>query len=309
MIEIRHLRHILALAEYKSFKRAAKSIGISQPALTISIRMAEEWFGARLFERKPRMVVPTPYGTIVIEGAKRILSKVDEVKRDVDLIHGLQKGTLRIAADPFIAEGLLGPIIGSLMKKYPKLAFDLFDSNWDDMIEMLKEGKVELIVAGYTKDADYEPKEEYVNFVSISVPPPVYFVRAGHPLAKKKKVEVEDVKKYPFAASRGRSHYYKWLSQAIGMTVEDMKRDNVKFICENFHITKTIIKNSDAISAAAHETLEYDLAEGSIVELKINWLVPHPKNVGVIGYLTNRILSPSAELLIGEIKKASGIKQ
>lgn len=309
MIEIRHLRHILALAEHKSFKRAAKSIGISQPALTISIRMAEDWFGARLFERKPRMVVPTPYGTIVIEGAKRILSKVDEVKRDVDLIHGLQKGTLRIAADPFIAEGLLGPIIGNLMRKYPKLTFDLVDSNWDDMIEMLKEGKIELMVAGYTIDPDYEPREEHVNFISISVPPPVYFVRSGHPLAKKKKVDVEDVKKFPFAASRGRATYFKWLSQALGMSAEEIQRNNIKFICQNFHITKTIVKNSDAVSAAAYETLKHDLNEGSIVELKINWLVPHQKNIGMIAYLTNRILSPSAELLIGEIKKTSGAKK
>lgn len=305
MIEIRHLRHIMALAEYQSFKKAAKSIGISQPALTISIRIAEDWFGAKLFERRPRMVVPTPYGSIVIEGARKILVKVDEVKRDVDLMHGLQKGTIRIAADPYLAEGLLGPVIGSLIENYPKLKFDIIDGNWNSLIDMLKEGQVEMILAAYSKETDLQVEEKEVNFIQIKGPAPVYFVRAGHPLANKKKVDVEDIKKYPFAASRSRPAYYKWLSHATGVSVDDLQNKHVSFICDNFSITKTIIKHSNTISAAAYETLAGDLKEGTIKEIKVNWLIPHAQVIGLIGYLNDRVLSPAAELLIEKLKAAS----
>jgi DNA-binding transcriptional LysR family regulator len=69
MIELRKLSHILALAEAGSFARAARSLGITQSALSRSIQMVEEAYGFRIFERGKGPVVPTAAGRSLLPDA------------------------------------------------------------------------------------------------------------------------------------------------------------------------------------------------------------------------------------------------
>ena len=69
MLEIRYLRHILALGKYY-FHKAAEAVNISQPALTKSIRKSETLLGEQLFERDANRIKPTRFGEYVIRNAE-----------------------------------------------------------------------------------------------------------------------------------------------------------------------------------------------------------------------------------------------
>ena len=66
MVEVRQLRHLLAVAEHGNFHRAARAVHLSQPALTKSIQQLERQFGATLFDRTGRRVEPTPMIDVVV---------------------------------------------------------------------------------------------------------------------------------------------------------------------------------------------------------------------------------------------------
>jgi DNA-binding transcriptional LysR family regulator len=305
MIEIRHLIHIVALAEHGGFKKAAAAIDISQPALSISIRMAEEWFGTRLFERRPRNITPTPFGEVVIEGARQILAKVDEVKRDVDLLHGLQKGTLRLASDAFLIESFISPSIGSLKSQHPNLKVHVHTANWDEMVGMLHKREVEMILAAYPINPEEYQEDEEVSYVFIKIPKVHYFIRAGHPLLAVKKIGPKELLEYPLAGIKLSPWYARWFSKALDTPLEKIRKDNVTIICDNYQLIKTVVKHSNAVAGAALETIAQELKEGSLVQVDIEWKEATIPNWGVIGYLKDRILSPAAKVIIQEITKQS----
>jgi DNA-binding transcriptional LysR family regulator len=69
-VELRQYRHVLALADHASFRKASEALGISQPALTKSLFQIERDVGQRLFDRHGQTILPTVFGAIVIDTAR-----------------------------------------------------------------------------------------------------------------------------------------------------------------------------------------------------------------------------------------------
>ena len=73
MIEIRTIRHALAVAKYGNFRKAAESLYLTQPTLTRSIQALEEILGVKLFDRGKKKVEPTPLGRIFLTRAEEVI--------------------------------------------------------------------------------------------------------------------------------------------------------------------------------------------------------------------------------------------
>jgi len=82
-VELRQYRHVLALADHASFRKASEALGISQPALTKSLFQIEREVGQRLFDRHGQTISPTVFGAIVVDTARKMLE---------DLGHPFAKG-------------------------------------------------------------------------------------------------------------------------------------------------------------------------------------------------------------------------
>jgi DNA-binding transcriptional LysR family regulator len=97
-VELRHLRHFVALAEERSFTRAAARELIVQSGLSTSIRALEKEVGALLFVRGTRPVRLTAEGTALLPAAHRTLDAAEAAQQAVQDAHGVLAGTLRIGA-------------------------------------------------------------------------------------------------------------------------------------------------------------------------------------------------------------------
>ena len=83
MIELRHLRYFIAVAEELNFTRAAERVHIDQTPLSRAVRELEDELGVQLFVRKPRRLVLTPAGARLLEEARKLFIRFERTKRAV----------------------------------------------------------------------------------------------------------------------------------------------------------------------------------------------------------------------------------
>jgi len=121
MVELRQLRHVIALAEHRKYARASGALHITQPALTRSIQGIEAQLGAPLFDRGPREVTPTAIGELVLRHARAIAHAAHDLERDVGLAKGMDLGELRVGAGPFVGATLVGEVVARMSRTHPKL--------------------------------------------------------------------------------------------------------------------------------------------------------------------------------------------
>ena len=133
MIDLRHLRHALALAQHRHYARAADACHITQPALTRSIQALEVALGVVLFDRGRRGVEPTEFGQLLLQHAAGLDMASRELEREVRLARGLELGSLAIGVGPFAAASLVGPVVARLNQLHPLLQIRVVVAPWREL--------------------------------------------------------------------------------------------------------------------------------------------------------------------------------
>src|SRR5579859_1285934 len=108
---LRHIRYFLAVAEQRSFTRAADALHVSQPTLSQQIRQLEETLGVQLFDRSGRTVQLTEFGEVYARHARAALHELDTGQRALHDVADLGSGSLRLAMMPTFAAYLSGSLI------------------------------------------------------------------------------------------------------------------------------------------------------------------------------------------------------
>ena len=108
--------HFLAVAKAGNLSAAARELGISQPALSSSIRKLEEKLGFNLFDREHGFQV-TDQGREFQIKAEGAVSRFDDLEREIESIRTGKLGVIRAACGPIVADGLIGPHFGVPRKR------------------------------------------------------------------------------------------------------------------------------------------------------------------------------------------------
>ena len=136
--EFAELRAFLHVAEERSFRNAAKRLGISPSALSRTIRVLEERLGARLLNRTTRSVAPTEAGQTLYERIAPMMQEMTAAMRDVIGEADILKGIVRINLPSVAAHQVLAPRLGAFTAAYPAIRFDLVVEN--EMVDMVGAG-------------------------------------------------------------------------------------------------------------------------------------------------------------------------
>lgn len=119
------LLSFIVVAREGSFTRAAAKIGVSQSALSHSLRGLEERLGLRLLARTTRKVTPTPEGERVLERIAPHLAEVEQELQALIDTRDRPAGTIRITADDYAADTVLWPKLAPVLKHYPDLNVEI----------------------------------------------------------------------------------------------------------------------------------------------------------------------------------------
>ncbi len=295
MAQIEQLRHLVAVVEHGGFRRAAEAIHLSQPALTKSIQRLEASFGVQLIDRSGRRPVPTPFGEIVIEGAKRVLADLDQTYREVDLLKGFEMGVLEVGCDPLAATEVLGPALARLVREHPKIRYEVEVGNWSSLREKLLDRRIDLHVGASPEIHDRE-----VVVTEFTMEPVVFFCRPGHPLTQLEKVTVKELRRYPRIGIEGPPEWNRMYAKVLGAIQRRAETVHPRFaMTDSWSVLKSIVQRSDTISGGPRSVVEADLAAGLLVEFDPG--LPPFRPRGSIAHLKDRILPPAAEALVQEI--------
>jgi LysR family hydrogen peroxide-inducible transcriptional activator len=187
-MNLRDFRYLVALADERHFGRAARRCHVSQPTLSAQLRKLEEYLGVPLVERQPRRVTLTEAGTRVVERARRLLLEADAIveltRADCDPL----AGALRLALIPTVGPYLLPHVARRLRRDLPRLKLMLYEYQTAPLLEKLRSGELDLGILALPVPLDgLEAQSLYEEPFTVAVP-------AGHPLAARDRVKLEDLK-------------------------------------------------------------------------------------------------------------------
>ncbi|MGB8405431.1 MAG: transcriptional regulator CynR [Mycobacterium sp.] len=125
VLELRHLRYLLAVAEHGNFTRAAEDLYISQPTLSQQIKQLEQSVGVQLLDRTGRTVRLTDAGEAYADHARRALRELAAAERAVHDVRDLSRGHVRLGVTPTFTAYFVGPLIAELHTRHPGIGLTL----------------------------------------------------------------------------------------------------------------------------------------------------------------------------------------
>jgi LysR family transcriptional regulator, regulator for metE and metH len=151
MIELRHLRALVAVAETGNLSKAGKRLNLSQPALSHQMKALEEHVGAELFQRKSNPLRLSPAGDRLLSTAYDVEKLIVQSERDVARIANGKAGQLRIAVECHSCFDWLMPSMDAFREGWPEVEMDLVSGFQPDPVGLLAEDIADLVIVSHVK--------------------------------------------------------------------------------------------------------------------------------------------------------------
>ena len=269
MLNFNQLRAIVALNEYQNFHRAAKSLSITQPALSLSIQNIEELVGETLFDRSYRSVRPTEAGELVIKYAKDIMVEFNNLENALNDFSGIKQGEVEFGVGPYIVKKGFSTVIRRFCRAFPSIKPKFQVAAFDVLHEKLLADQISLYVADSTLGLDsstcsVEPLfQESIKFVA----------RPDHPLTRLKRIQAKDLVQFPFVSvsHRDTSNFERWFNSKL-----DNEQDHELFarnypfvVCDYYEATRALVLSTNYLAGGPVGLVQKDVTKGTLIELNV----------------------------------------
>jgi DNA-binding transcriptional LysR family regulator len=188
---IKQLRAFCALVKFGSLTRAAESLFLSQPAVSLQLSALESETGVSLLERVGRSLRVTREGQVLYELARPLVEGIDGIDAALrERLSGLDAGELNIAAGESTILHLLPPLVQAFRERHPAVHVHLHNVTGRDGLALLRNDQVELAFGSMLEvppDIAYEPVYHF---------DPMLIAPLGHPLGQLREIRLEDISAY-----------------------------------------------------------------------------------------------------------------
>jgi DNA-binding transcriptional LysR family regulator len=291
-MDLRQLRYFLALAEHRSFVRAADAMGITQPAFSRSIQGLEHELGCQLVDRGSKDLHPTPQGRVVLQHALALVRGASNLTHEINQMTKLDAGELHFGCGPALAAKLVPAALLSFMQRYPQIHTRIEVNNWEHLSRSLGRDEIEFFIA----DVRHFESDPSVQTRLLRPRSGVFFCRPEHPLLAKESLSTNDLFDYPLASSRLPLGVHKVLANLSGKTHLEQHVE-----CEHFPLLQELVRHSNTIALCTQEAMSDALAKGEFVQLHLRNLPADLDSLkarcGIVSRAGYR-LSPAAQALI-----------
>lgn len=219
-MKLSRLYTFIRLAELKSFSLVAEELKLTQPAVSIQVKVLEEYFNAQLVERTSEGVTLTAEGRLLYREAREMLRLWENIGQKIDELRAVVKGALTIGASTIPAEYILPGLVVQFCQTYPLIELKMEVSDSGSVIQDLLRKRYDIGIVGV------KPEEEEIVSFPIAYDRLMLVVPNNHPLTLCERVTGRDILSERFIVREEGSGTRKAMREGlaqIGLKVSDLK--------------------------------------------------------------------------------------
>lgn len=261
-MNIKHLEHLLALADTGSFSRAAEKLFITQSALSRSIQNLEEELGGLLLDRIGKRNELTPLGRDVVSRARHIVRDAAELRHNAKLLQGEGSVSLSVGLGSGPAALLMVPLL-CLAARQHGMRVSVTQGSVELQVVHLRSRELDALVVDMRRVI---PAAD-LNIESLAELTAGFVARADHPLAGRKVLPLSDVLQYPIASTPLSDEVARMMVDRYGL--QAIPAEMVKLRCDDVTSLISAVAQTDAVFLGVIAAARSGLDDGSLVELQV----------------------------------------
>lgn len=270
-MNLNHLRHLIALADHQSFRKAAEALFLTQPALSRSIQALEQELEVKLIDRDAKCNTLTAYGRLVVERARQIIFEAKELKRSVNLLKEGDLGTLAIGFGPTPAAILMQPFLTQMASSYPKVQLKIARGSVELLVQSLRKETVDIIAIDQralvtAEDLAMEPLKPLRGG---------FLCRTGHPLTHEARVDLAALRCFPVASTPLSEEIAKLLVDGLGPEAHPARLMTMN--SEDINSLLDLVESTNTVFFGIYACARARILAGRIQEIHVE---PHVERFG-----------------------------
>lgn len=244
-MEIRQLRYMVALAEERSFTRAAEREHIAQPALSQQIRRLEQEIGLALVERTTRRVTITEAGELLVARARRILAELASAHDELQSLSGIQTGHVIVGAMHTMGPVDISAALASFHERHPLVELTVREHQSDELADLLRADRLDLAFLSVTERIESHGLALH-QLVSEEL---VATIPGNHPLAGRKRLRMAELAHEQFISYRDGSRLRELLDEGARQAGFE---PNIKFESNESRRIRSLVARGLGVAIIAH---------------------------------------------------------
>jgi len=185
------LRIFEAVAEQRNYTQAAKSLFLTQPAVSMQIKQLETEAGIPLFERSGKQVALTEAGVELLHHARLIHQQLEEAQQVMEEMRGLKRGSLHLTMAS-TANYFAPRLLAAFCNRYPEIQVSLQVANRDGLLQALEDNTTDIVIMGKPPQRMAVASEMFMENPLVVIAPP------EHALTGQKKIPLSALAEHPF---------------------------------------------------------------------------------------------------------------
>lgn len=226
----------LKTAEIGNITRTAEALHYTQAGISHAITALEKETGFPLFIRSSSGVSLTEDGRRLLGAVQGLVNEQNNLQQTINDINGITSGTLRIGTFSSVATHWMPEIIKEFQKKYPQITFDLRFGDYDEIADMILRGQID---CGFLT----APVREGLAFTPIYKDPMNVLLPQGHPLAARKSISLDEVKREPLIMQMKGSD-----NDMQNILQQNKKKYTVKYVVNDDFAVMAMVKSGFGIT-------------------------------------------------------------
>jgi DNA-binding transcriptional LysR family regulator len=284
-IDFRHLETFCRVASLKSFSKAAEDLLLTQPTVSGHILSLEQSLSLRLFDRTSREVRPTKAGEVFLKYASKILSSRKDLLNALSEFSQGIRGELFLGASTIPGEYILPGLVGDFKKEHPHFILSLKIADTKEIIQDVLQDDVEFGMIGAKLDHPSLHFEKYEEDEIIVV------ASSGHPLARKKSVDVEEILREPWIIREEGSGTQMAVEKALRKKGKSLKQFNVVMKMGSTSSVKEGVKAKLGLAFISGRAIEEELNQGLLSRIVVEGIDAIFRQIYIV-FHRGRTLSP-----------------
>ncbi len=290
------LRILKAIAAEGSFKRAADSLYVSQPAVSLQVQNLERQLDVPLFDRGGRRAQLTEAGHLLLSYGEKILTLCQETCRAIEDLQNLQGGTLIIGASQTTGTYLLPRMMGLFRQRYPDVSVQLQVHSTRRTSWSVANGQIDLAIIGGEVPSELQDSLEIIPYAEdeLALIMPVF-----HPLATRAFIQKDDLYSLQFIALDSQSTIRKVIDQVLSRYGIETRQLTIEMELNSIEAIKNAVQAGLGAAFVSISAIEKELQMDVMHRAKIEGVIVK-RTLSVI-LNPNRYRSKAAEAFIREI--------